>query len=220
MTQINKEQRVGFALEYLREGFDFWNNVVFTDEKVFQSYYNGRVRVYRPPNCRFDERYTHNVTASGRFSVNVWGWMSVQGLGQCTKINGRFNAGAYVDILENIMVPSVRAIFPENNFVYQHDNCPVHTAGIVTDWMQQRDIQTLPWPSRSPDLNPIENVWGLIVKKVNRTNNFRPENVEELWARIQEAWNELTPDYTRAIINTMPRRLNDVIQKNGAFTKY
>lgn len=220
LTQQNKEQRVGFSLEYIAQPLAFWRNVIFTDEKIFQSCYNGRVRVYRPPNSRFEERYTQKVERSGRFSVNVWGWMSAQGPGVLTNIIGRFNAAAYIGILENVMLPSVNAVFPQNNFIYQQDNCPVHTARTVTNWMQQHNIRVLPWASCSPDINPMENMWGLVVKKMVSGNNFRPQNVEQLWERIQEVWNELTPDYTEALVASVPRRLQNVIEKNGATTKY
>jgi transposase len=52
--------------------------------------------------------------------------------------------------------------------------------------MEQQGIRVPPWPSRSPDLNPIENMWGLMIRKMNTGNQFRPQNVEELWERIQE----------------------------------
>jgi hypothetical protein len=171
LTQQIKEQRVGFALEYSLKPLDFWQNVIFTDEKIFQSCYNGRIRVYRPPNTRFDERYTQKVVAHGRFSVNVWGWISAQGPGVLTHIIGRNNAEVYLHIMENIM-PSVNAVFPQNNFIYQHDNCPIHTARIIPNWMEQQGIRVLPWLSRSPDLNPIENVWGLMTRKMEYRQSF------------------------------------------------
>jgi transposase len=220
LTQQIKEQRVGFALEYSLKPLDFWQNVIFTDEKIFQSCYNGRIRVYRPPNTRFDERYTQKVVAHGRFSVNVWGWISAQGPGVLTHIIGRNNAEVHLHIMENIMLPSVNAVFPQNNFIYQHDNCPIYTARIISNWMEQQGIRVLPWPSRSPDLNPIENMWALMTRKMNTGNHFRPQNVEELWDRIQEEWNELTPNYTEVLVASMLRRLDNVIDKNGVATKY
>jgi hypothetical protein len=57
---------------------------------------------------------------------------SAHQLGMCTNVDNRFNALAYLDILENIMLLLVRAVFPENNFVSQHDICRVHTARIAT----------------------------------------------------------------------------------------
>jgi hypothetical protein len=220
LTQQNKEQTVGFALEYSLKPLDFWQNAIFTDEKIFQSCYNGRIRVYRPPNTRFDERYTQKVVANGRFSVNVWGWISAQGSGVLTDIIGRNNAEVYLHIMENIMLPSVNAVFPQNNFIYQHDNCPIYTARIISNWMEQQGIRVLPWLSRSPDLNPIENVWGLMTRKMNTGNHFCPQNVEELWDRIQEEWNELTPNCTEVLVASMRRRLDNVIDKNGVATKY
>jgi hypothetical protein len=118
LTEENKRHRVEFATNFLNENEEFWTSVVFTDEKTFQSCYNGRLRVYRPRNSRFHERYIHQVTNSGRFSVNVWGWISVHGPGICWRIDGRFTAVHYRDISENIMLPSVQQIFP-NNFVFQ-----------------------------------------------------------------------------------------------------
>lgn len=220
LTQRNKEERIGFTLQHYMHDINFWGNVVFTDEKVFQSCYNGRIRVYRPPNTRYDERYTQSVRNSGRFSVNVWGWMSANGLGMCINIANRFNALAYIDILENIMLPSVNAVFPENNFVYQHDNCRVHTARIVTGWLQQHDVTVLPWPARSADLNPIENVWGRMVKTINRNNDFHPRNAEDLWDTIHEVWHSFTPDYAHNLVASLPRRLNSILENNGRALKY
>jgi hypothetical protein len=54
---------------------------------------------YRPRNLRFHERYIHPVTNSGRFSVKVWGWISVHGMLENAAVH-------YRDILENIMLPS------------------------------------------------------------------------------------------------------------------
>lgn len=219
LTEANKEQRVGFALEFYLEPAIFWENVIFTDEKIFQSCYNGRIRVYRPPRTRFEEKYTQKDRSSGRFSVNVWGWISAQGLGVCHFIEGRFNGETYINILRDIMLPSVMQRFPERNFILQHDNCPIHKSQQVTIWIEENQIRVLPWPSRSPDINIIENVWGVLVKKIYKTN-FRPQNVDELKNKISEVWNELTPDFARKLVGSMPNRINSLINKNGAALKY
>lgn len=220
LTEVNKQARLLFSLNHVYRELPFWQNVIFTDEKLFQSTYNGRIRVYRPPHARFQEQYTYSVKRSGRFNVNVWGWCSYKGLGVCYKVDGRFNADNYSHILENVMLPSVRQLYPEN-FIYQHDNCPVHTANVVRTWLHNNNIETLPWPANSPDLNPIENIWGLLTKKLYSQNiNFL--NVNHLWDSIENAWEELAADenYMQQLANSMPHRLNTVIAVNGRMTKY
>jgi hypothetical protein len=80
LTPQHKEARVGFALEHLIKDNAFWSRVVFSDEKVFQSAHNGRVRVYRPRNSRYDERYVEPtdpvaflLTYGGEFLLLVLG---------------------------------------------------------------------------------------------------------------------------------------------------
>lgn len=219
LKNSDKEQRIGFAMQYLPENDCFWQNVIFSDEKTFQSTYNGRIRVYRPPNSRYDEKYTQKKQTSGRFSVNVWAWISVHGAGVCWNIGGTLNSNIYLQILENVFLPSAAIFFERNNFIFQQDNCPVHTARNVGNWFRENNVTCLPWCSRSPDLNPIENVWGLMVKEMYKIN-FKPQNEIELFDKIEEIWEGLTPDYTRSIILSMPRRLRLVLESNGAAIKY
>lgn len=220
LTEERKQSRLLFALNYIYREPQFWNRVIFTDEKTFQSTYNGSIRVYRPDRTRFEERYTSDLAfRPGRFSVNVWGWISYYGLGVCWKLEGRFNAENYRQVLEHIMLPSVRSIYPNNSFIYQQDNCPVHTANVVKDWFHNNNVEVLPWPSISPDINPIENVWAIIVKKIYH-RNFFPHNSNELWEIIHQCWEELDQNIARNLINSMPNRLAQVIEKEGSMTKY
>jgi transposase len=77
----------------------------------------------------------------------------------------------------------------------------------------------LQWSSRSPDLNPIENVWGLMVRRM-RHENFRPQNRQQFIYVISDEWHSLTQEYCQNLVESMPRRLDLVIEKNGAATKY
>jgi hypothetical protein len=83
-----------------------------------------------------------------------------------------------------IMIPSVREVFPPNDFVFQQKIfCSVHTARMVTEWFQNQNINLLDWPSLRPDLNPIENMWGLMVKTMKkRYSGF--QNKDDLLAGI------------------------------------
>jgi hypothetical protein len=177
------------------------------------------LRVYRPVGTRYDEQYVRTYNQSGRFSVNLWAWISGRGPGICTIVQERLNAPVYVRILNELMLPSVIPIFGEQNFIFQDDNCPIHRARIVRQYLEQERVNCLPWPSKSPDLNPIENVWGRMTSLMYE-NDFRPNTVEELQQKIVDTWQQITPAYTRDLVSSMPRRLQMVIDSNGAMTKY
>lgn len=90
----------------------------------------------------------------------------------------------------------------------------------MRDWIIENNINVLPWPPQSPDLNPIENVWGYMVKNCIFNINYRPVNKDELWNRVSTAWDNLDNNYIANLIRSMPTRLQSVIAANGAMTKY
>ncbi|KAI8437079.1 hypothetical protein MSG28_010439 [Choristoneura fumiferana] len=93
-----------------------------------------------------------------------WGWMSSMGPGELVEIGGRMNSERYLEVLKDVMLPSVRVAYPEGQIYLVHDNSSVHKSKIVKDWLNsQKDITEFEWPAKSPDLNPIENLWGQMV---------------------------------------------------------
>jgi hypothetical protein len=82
------------------------------------------------------------------------GWISAQGPGALCVVEERLNANVYIRILNEIMLPSVVQVFPHNNYLFQQDNCSIHTSALVQNWIRENNINILQWPSKSPDLNP------------------------------------------------------------------
>lgn len=71
---------------------------------------------WRRDNTRYDRQNIYQEGRSGHVTCNVWGWVHLHGVGELTEIRGRFTAEQYIEILEEVMVPSVRAIalpYPE-----------------------------------------------------------------------------------------------------------
>ena len=77
----------------------------------------------------------------------------------------------------------------------------------------------MPWPSRSPDLNPIENVWGILVRDVY-ADNRQYQTVEELKTAIMGAWNRLPQETVNRLVESMRDRIFEVIQRSGKVTHY
>ncbi len=92
-----------------------------------------------------------------------------------------------------------------------------HSAKATSTWFKDHGIPVLNWPANSPDLNPIENLWGIVKRKMRYA---RPNNAEELKATIRAIWALITPEQCHRLIDSMPRRPAAVIQAKGAPTKY
>ena len=91
---------------------------------------------------------------SGRVSVNCWGWISHEGAGILHRIEGHLDGLQYQQILQNVMVPSVRMLYPEGMIHLQQDHS-IHDSRVVQEWLSwQADVELLDWPPRVPDMNP------------------------------------------------------------------
>ncbi|KAH9629326.1 hypothetical protein HF086_017701 [Spodoptera exigua] len=113
-----KAARVRFAREY--RDFDF-TYAIFSDEKCFRSSQQGRRNLWRIDNTRYEPRNVIPNAESGRVVVNMWGWMSAAGPGELAFIPGRANGHTYRDVLHNIMLPTVRTVYPKQtcqNFIF------------------------------------------------------------------------------------------------------
>jgi hypothetical protein len=91
---------------------------------------------------------------------------------------------------------------------------------VVQAWFRQHpEIELLPWPPKGADMNPIENVWGDIVKDLEY---FRPNSADEVWEKVLGIWDSYRGkhNYWRKLALSMRSRLQLVIEANGYWTKY
>ena len=122
----------------------------------------------------------------------------------------------YCNILANNIPPSLQKVNLKK-YVFQQDNDPKHTSNFLKEYFKDKSIEVLDWPSQSPDLNPIENLWTHIKKELR---SYRPKNVKELKSNILEIWNSFDIKYTQNLVNSMPNRIIEVLRENGGNTKY
>lgn len=108
LTEEQKEARMGYALENLTRD---WNNVLFSDEKTYQTDRHQKLHVYRPKNSRFNERYIQKSQRSGRISAGFWGWICRDGPGELVPVSRRLNSDGYLELLEDVLKPTVNICF-------------------------------------------------------------------------------------------------------------
>uniref|UniRef100_A0A1A8SEN9 Tc1-like transposase DDE domain-containing protein n=1 Tax=Nothobranchius rachovii TaxID=451742 RepID=A0A1A8SEN9_9TELE len=102
-------------------------------------------------------------------------------------------------------------------WVFQHDNDLKHTARITKEWLCKKHIKVLEWPSQSPDLNPIENLWRELKVRVARR---QPQNITALEKICMEEWAKIPATVCANLVKTYSNRLTSVIANKGYVTKY
>ncbi len=100
------------------------------------------------------------------------------------------------------MLPSADKLYGDDDFIFQQDLAPAHTAKGTKSWFNDHGVTVLDWPANSPDLNPIENLWGIVKRKMRDT---RPNNADELKATVKETWASIPPQQCHKLITSMPR---------------
>ena len=94
-------------------------------------------------------------------------WAGISGLGktELAFCPNKMNSTGYQKVLNDTLMPLI-ARFPHIDWIFQQDNASVHSSKSTKLWLEQQNIQVLPWPSQSPDLNCIENVWSMLAHPV------------------------------------------------------
>jgi len=95
----------------------------------------------------------------------------------------------------------------------------VHTAVVAQAVLSAAKVEVLPWPAKSPDLNPIENLWFVIEDNLRKCQQ-PPCNLWQLEQMVQEEWAAIPLKFLHRLINSMPRRVKAVIEAEGEATRY
>lgn len=142
--------------------------------------------------------------------------MSSKGTGYLHIIEGTVNADKYINILEDKLILSIPKI-TSGPYLFQQDIYPCHTAKKVKEWMSLKSVLLLPWIASSPDMSPIETLWGIMKKELKRSP---VKTVPELKARLREIWEQFTPLFCESLVGSMPRRIRDILAKKGGVTNW
>lgn len=218
LTQDQKDRRVEFC--ELHYGID-WDLVIFSDEKTFKSCNDRAKSLWRPKNQRYNPLYIQETSFSGRITCGVWGYITKGGVGELCEISAHMNSEEYTTILEEVFLPTLNITYGDSahELTFQQDNARMHTSYHTQAWFTSHpEIIRLQWPVKSPDLNLIENVWA---KMVWNWPDGGFANRAAIFLEAKRRWNELRgTEYITHLYESMPKRLNEVINMNGNWCSY
>jgi transposase len=104
------------------------------------------------------------------------------------------------------------------------DGAPGHSAAYTLEELEERGICPIFWPAFSPDLNPIEAVWNRMKDYIESYYPDLPSgkqrSYEQLREIVKEAWDQISPDMLKELIDSMKDRCQAVIDAKGGHTKY
>lgn len=216
MQPRHKQARIEFAQRWLAMDKSKWQRVIFSDEKKFNldgpdgfAYYWHDLR---------QESRMFSKRQNGGDSLMLWGAISLFGLSDLVVCKGNMDSKRYCRVLQRHLLPFAAEMCGER-WVFQQDNASIHRSNYTKFWMEQNGVVVMDWPAKSPDLNIIENVWGVLARKVYK-NARQFSDVERLLECVVECWNEISDDYLRTLYGSIPARLMDVLLRKGAKTKY
>ncbi len=215
LNQRQRQKHLTWAVEKNNWTIAQWSKVLFSDESKFCiSFGNQGPRVWRKSGEAQNPCCLKSSVKSPQ-SVTIWAAMSSAGVGPLCFLKSTVNAAIYQEILQHFMLPSADKLYGDTDFIFQQDLAPAHTAKSTKSWFNDNGVTVLDWPANSPDLNPIENLWGIVKRKMRDT---RPNNADDLKAAIKATWASIPPQQCHKLITSMPRRIEAVIKAKGAPT--
>lgn len=233
MTAYKKRKIHGITAAQIKKRYDRSNellnryadidvkNIIFSDEKLFvleEAFIAQNDRLYSTNISDIPTKKRDIPRFQNRTTVMVWGALSYNGVlplifvDKGVKINQQFYK---TEILEK-MLPECHKLYPEENWTFQQDSAPAHSAKTTQAWCEQNCPDFIPstlWPPASPDLNPLDFfAWA---KMDNLMKNKKSNNIQQFKDNIIKAWSEIPIEETRAAVMSWRKRLCQVRKNKG-----
>jgi len=200
-----------FVWTVLNDLHDFDRNV-FADEACFAVGPDGRLAMWYPRNGR-------PVVQQSQYpaKVHVLGAISIFGTVGNLSFAPTWNAATFANGIEVDVAPTANALF-NGNWHLQLDNATAHTAAAAQHHLLTNGVPSIFFqPPSSPDLNPIENVWSLLKRRIAGHNC---QTAQQLRQALTHEWQALAPGEVAPFATSMADRVQSVMAAAGGHTKY
>lgn len=208
LSEDAKEVRVEFA-EEMRERESDWDEMFITDECSFW------ISKCKPYKVWTSDPLAEEGGGVHGDKIHCWGGISARGALKLEIFEENMDADDYLKILRK-KLPEMDRLYPDG-YIWQQDGSGVHRAYIVQDFIEDEMPQTIDWPPYSPDLSPIENIWGWLKHQVAKDG---PKTVAAMKRAIKKHWARIDVEFLRPYFESMPRRMDMIIEKEGEKIKY
>jgi hypothetical protein len=205
LSDANRDNRLKWAKK--NKNTD-WSKVIFTDETTFSQFSKPK-KVWR-----YKGEKVKAPTVKHSAKVHVYGCFSEKGFGNIYCFTTNLNAELLCTIYKTTLLPSAKTLFgkDDHSWILQEDNDPKHMSTKAQKWKVDNDINRISWPSQSPDLNPMENVWAVLKANVG---NHKPTSVKDLKRVIKKEWKALDPRFAKNLVNSVKNRISLLSDNEG-----
>lgn len=148
----------------------------------------------------------------------VWGAICSIGKLQLAFTSHKMDSNEYVEVLESKLQPFLNR-FHRLPLRFQQDNAGIHTSRYTMDWFKAHNVILKTHPAVSPDLNIMENIWAMLVRRVY-ANGKQYRDKEELKKSILLEWDKLNLTEVEKLVQSMSDRVFQVVQRKGCYTDY
>ena len=136
--------------------------IIFSDEKKLNLNSPDGIQCYWHDLGKKEQIFSKRPFDGG--FIMIWRAFSANGKSELVVIEGRQNAQKHVEVLYTSLLP-FSEVHHGQDFIFQQDNASIDTVKVTKAWFEVKNT-VLDWPAKLPDLNPIENLWGIFSTKV------------------------------------------------------
>ncbi|UYV63266.1 hypothetical protein LAZ67_2003581 [Cordylochernes scorpioides] len=177
-------------------------------------HHDGRIRVWRHRGERMLNNCVMHRHTGPVPDIMVWGGIGYHFRSPLVRIAATLNSQRYIsEVLKPVVLPYLQSL---PTAIFQQDNSRPHMTRIVQRF--NRQIKLLPWPARSPDLSPIENMWSMVAEKLTQITSSTAK-LDQIWKRVEAAWSSVPQEHLQSLFKSKPRRVAAVIN-NGSYSGY